>query len=170
MQTELAQPVSCQRHPSHPDYSIGSDGSVWSEKRKSKKQLRAWVHKGYEWVSLDGSHYPVHRLVLEVFVGPRPLGLECLHINGVKTCNALANLRWGTHAENFADQVVHGTNKLNRGGRHSAGIGRKINRRDAKEIRRLHALGVASQRAIARQYEISQSMVSRIVTTKNWTE
>lgn len=51
----------------------------------------------------------VHRLVLEAFVGPKPEGAVTRHLNGDPTDNRLANLAYGTPAENGADMRRHGT-------------------------------------------------------------
>ena len=51
----------------------------------------------------------VHRLVLEAFVGPRPEGMECRHLNGDPGNNIVENLCWGTHSENSLDKRRHGT-------------------------------------------------------------
>lgn len=54
----------------------------------------------------------VHRLVLLAFQGPAPEGAtEVRHVDGDPANNHLANLRWGTSAENKADQVRHGTHR-----------------------------------------------------------
>jgi len=50
----------------------------------------------------------VHRLVLTAFVGPCPLGMEALHRDGDPANGSLANLHWGTHAENVSDIIRHG--------------------------------------------------------------
>lgn len=50
----------------------------------------------------------IHHLVLEAFVGPRPAGMECRHLNGMPDDNRLENLRWGTSSENSLDVVRHG--------------------------------------------------------------
>lgn len=50
----------------------------------------------------------VHTLVLTAFVGPRPAGQECRHLNGIKTDCRLENLRWGTPIENGQDRIRHG--------------------------------------------------------------
>jgi hypothetical protein len=68
---------------------------------------------GYEAVRLRTiSHktatYPVHRLVLESFIGPRPPGYHCCHFDGDKTHNNLANLRWDTAKANRRDSSRHG--------------------------------------------------------------
>lgn len=51
----------------------------------------------------------VHHLVLESFVGPRPSGGQCRHLNGITNDNRLSNLLWGTQEENSADKRRHGT-------------------------------------------------------------
>lgn len=50
----------------------------------------------------------IHSLVLTTFKGPRPLGMQCCHKDGIKTNNYIHNLRWGTPSENTIDQVKHG--------------------------------------------------------------
>lgn len=53
---------------------------------------------------------PVHTMVLEAFVGPRPSEVhEGCHGDGDPKNNALGNLRWGTKRENKADAFMHGT-------------------------------------------------------------
>lgn len=58
------------------------------------------------------SQRKVHHLVLEAFVGPRPDGLECRHLNDDHTDNRLENLRWGTSSENKHDLVRNGRHHL----------------------------------------------------------
>ena len=50
----------------------------------------------------------VHKLVLESFVGEKPEGQECLHIDGNGLNNKIENLRWGSSKENSQDQIRHG--------------------------------------------------------------
>lgn len=54
----------------------------------------------------------VHRLVLSAFIGEPPPGHEVCHGPGGPADNRLANLRWGTHAENQQDIVRAGTHYL----------------------------------------------------------
>lgn len=51
----------------------------------------------------------LHREILSASVGPCPSGQECRHLNGDRLDNRAKNLVWGTHAENMADAVRHGT-------------------------------------------------------------
>lgn len=50
----------------------------------------------------------VHAVVLNAFVGPRPDGMVCRHLDDDKTNNALSNLCWGTPRENQLDVVRNG--------------------------------------------------------------
>jgi hypothetical protein len=54
--------------------------------------------------------FPVHRLVAEAFIGPRPEDLDTRHLNGVWTDNRAANLTYGTRSDNMQDAIRHGTN------------------------------------------------------------
>jgi len=51
----------------------------------------------------------LHRLVMEAFAGPCPLGMEVCHRNGCHVDARLANLRYGTRQSNVRDAVAHGT-------------------------------------------------------------
>ena len=51
----------------------------------------------------------VHRLVLEAFVGPAPVGMIACHNNGDASDDRLSNLRWDTRSANELDKVRHGT-------------------------------------------------------------
>lgn len=106
---------------------VGSDGAYEVSERGDVRQVSEATSKGgprritepvaqfesdarYRSVRLFGRVRSVHRLVLEAFVGQPPFeGAETRHINGDPTDNRLANLRWGTHAENMADMLRHGT-------------------------------------------------------------
>lgn len=70
------------------------------------------VKSGHQLVVLGrGNSRLVHALVLMAFVGPRPPGADSLHWDGDPANNRLANLRWGTRAENVADALRHGTHR-----------------------------------------------------------
>lgn len=61
-------------------------------------------------ISFGGIQYtrPVHRLVLEAFVGPLPEGLQSLHADGVPANCSLMNLSYGTAQANWKDRERHG--------------------------------------------------------------
>jgi hypothetical protein len=78
--------------------------------------LAQYAHKktGYIHTALNRDNrrrpWPVHVLVMRSFVGPRPEGLEIRHLDCDKNNNTLANLKYGTPAENAQDSLRMGTN------------------------------------------------------------
>ena len=91
------------------NYAITEDGRVWSDNlngfmRQQEKFGRS-KNKGYMCVSVvydngEKKKRTVHSLVLEAFVGKRPKGYECDHIDGDKHNNHISNLEWVTPEEN----------------------------------------------------------------------
>lgn len=71
------------------------------------------------------------------------------------------HLRWATHRENEADKTLHGTSQHGQRN-HQA----KLTECQVMEIRSLK--GVISQRAIAQQYEVAQTLVSLIHRGARW--
>lgn len=73
----------------------------------------AWTTRGgYLRVGLSANgetrRFMVHRLVLEAFTGPCPVGMEACHGDGNPVNNHLENLRWDTKRENMNDRTRHG--------------------------------------------------------------
>lgn len=67
---------------------------------------------GYLYVAIGKTRtVAVHRLVLLAFIGEPPDGMECRHLNGVRTDARLDNLTWGTSRENNHDIVKHGNHR-----------------------------------------------------------
>lgn len=98
-------------------YSVSSLGRVRRE-RSSRGTCAGRIlcgsqqSEGYWRVGLsrhrDQKVRLVHVLVAEAFLGPRPIGCEVNHINGVKTDNRAENLEWVTRKENIAHSVRTG--------------------------------------------------------------
>jgi hypothetical protein len=113
------------------------------------------------WIGDKAYARRVHRLVLQTFIGPCPLGMEGCHNDGNFRNNHLGNLRWDTPANNHADKLKHGTsNRGERCGTH--------------KLTKEQALAIISdprpQKEIAADYGIRQSAVSRIKSGVRWPE
>lgn len=106
--------------PGWPGYEVSTRGRVRSVEREladgrtaGGQPLKTWRHPdGYRYVTLsDGrrrTDLHVARLVLLAHVGEPPADdMEACHGNGRRWDNRLANLRWGTPAENRADRERH---------------------------------------------------------------
>ena len=61
------------------------------------------------WKEGKPSSKKVHRLVLEAFSGPCPVGMEACHNNGDRLDNRRENLRWDTHFNNCAERRANFT-------------------------------------------------------------
>lgn len=98
-------------------YEVSDAGRIRSTRRRGTAGglLTHKVTKrgGYLTVSLlrgcEQTTRPVHSVVLEAFVGPRPHGVEIRHLDGDPTNASLANLVYGTRSENGLDKRAHGT-------------------------------------------------------------
>ena len=141
-------------------YNGGEDG--WRILKPSINQTGT----GYYQVSLSKNgkvqrNTLVHIVVAEAFNGPRPPGLLVLHRNGKSLeCNE-GNLYYGTHQQNMADRVTHGTS--NRGQRH--GMSRLTNAQ-AADIRARYKPGMGP--ALSREFGVSKQTITRIVAGTTW--
>jgi len=92
-------------------YEITENGDV---RRVGGNELTKSATKtGYLHVTLSrcgvGRSYYIQQLVLLTFVGPKKTGQEACHLDGNRKNNSRENLIWGTHLENEAHKVAHGT-------------------------------------------------------------
>jgi hypothetical protein len=106
--------------PFAPGYSVSTWGRLLTFKRRGGAGGSRIVEEGR------------NHLVLEAFLGPRPEGMECRHLDGDRANCRLDNLRWGTHSENERDKR-----------RHAQIVRRRnvVNPAAVVEIRRLRASG-----------------------------
>jgi hypothetical protein len=169
--------------PGFDGYEAGSDGSIWSSWVASvlgsridpsrRRRLKPGVSRtGYHIVNLhrNGESFTrfVHCLVLESFVGPRPVDddggkHEACHNNGDKSDCRLENLRWDTRSANHMDKRKHGTDF--NGTRHPMA---KLTWSQVDEIRRKHTEGF-TQRLLAKEYGVCFQLIHLIVTRQIWT-
>ena len=105
----------------------------------------------------------VHRLILETFVGPRPQGMECRHLDGNPLNNHLINLCWGTRDENFADRVRLGESSKGED-HHSA----KLTAEKVVAMRREYAAGGITYQQLADKYGVIRQTVEKAVTRVTW--
>ena len=105
----------------------------------------------------------IHRLILETYIGPCPVGMECRHLDGNPQNNNLDNLCWGTRLQNQQDRIKHGTTNCGeRNGRS------KITEKKVRRIRQMLKIGILSQKRIAQFYQITQMTVSNIKQKRIW--
>jgi hypothetical protein len=100
--------------------------------------------------------------VLKAWVGARLPGQVVRHLNGNKRDNRLANLVWGTQAENVADSIRHGTAVC--GERNGSA---RLNEVAVRVIRFLAARGV-QQKLLAMEHGVGPATVNHIVCRRTW--
>jgi hypothetical protein len=166
--------VEAKEIPGFPNYAVTRDGRVWSKPNQLHDGMwRIPVRcnkSGHFGVKLIGNRESVlrtlHSLVLESWVGPRPCGMVCRHLNGIPSDNRLENLAWGTYSQNNKDTVTHGFHVgFNSGSRHP---GSKLTDRDVRMVVYMWRTGIFSQAEIANIYGVGSRCVSKLVTKERW--
>ena len=95
-------------------YEVSTEGRIRSARRAGAVGglIKPDPSGAYPSVRLfrDGRrrHLSLHVIVITAFVGPRPDGMECRHLDGHPTNPHLDNLAWGTSGENSQDMILHG--------------------------------------------------------------
>jgi len=175
--------VDYRPYPHAPHYVIGDDGSVWSTRRKMINRAKPLKLRLFS-VGATRSQNPdiysraavtifhngeqkqkkVHSMVLETFVGARPVGLQGAHNNGKHPENSAANLRWATPKENAEDRTRHGHQYRPIGEKHH-----RTKLTDAKVIEILKRTeSGATQKTIAGEFNVSVTAISKIILGINW--
>lgn len=159
-----------------PGYRVNRRGvveSCWSRHARPSRMTETWqslspVRRqwGHQTVNLSRGgkkiSRPVHRLVLEAWVGPCPEGLICCHNNGLPWDNRVENLRWDSYQANADDALRHGTRA--RGARCGA---TKLAEDDVVQIRRLGAEGEAIG-DLAVRFGVTRDNIKAIVYHRSW--
>ena len=146
-------------------YAAGTDGLVYRMDRSEPAALSGSpTSKGYLTVSLSRGKWEthaVHKIICETFYGPAPFeGAQVRHMDGNQANNHPENLDWGTQEDNWKDRKAHGRGM---GGEHHAS---KLTPAMVEAIR----ASKASQRALARQYGVSQSTIQEARAGKTWAQ
>lgn len=135
--------------------------------RSNDRLLRGRVLKpgtlasGHRYVVFYGGHHrQVHRLVLEAFIGPCPIGEEGLHTDDNPTHNWLSNLRWGTRSENLHDAIRNG----------KKAIGERVynSKLTDDRVRWIRANSQFSMNSLADQLGVSCAAVKQVLDGVTW--
>lgn len=146
----------------HPGYIVSDHGQV----RSPRRALPGYAKPPYGYImvslGLPKKNRPIHQLVLEAFVGPRPPGQQGRHLDGNTANNRLTNLDWGTPKKNSQDRITHGTQ--NHGEAFHSNV---LTEKQVLEIVELLNMGL-TQTEIALEYGVSMGAISGIKSGKNW--
>ncbi len=159
-------------------YCISDSGKIWSKykagnhhskikKGKWKRRKLCIQPSGHLTIVLylKGKQYSksIHSLVLETFIGPCPLNMQCRHLDGDPTNNKFENLKWGTSKENGEDMVKHGTGTIGEKNEHV-----KLTENEVIEIREMYSTNKYTQEKLAEIFDVTQSNIGCIIRRKSW--
>lgn len=148
-----------------PNYLLTRSGKVYKWIAGEYRELSLQQNRdGYYYLQIkkDCKRYRIflHRLLLENFVGPCPVGMECRHLDGNRTNNALSNLCWGTRSENVRDAIKHGTHEGNRG--------RVLTKDDVDFIRWVYKFGIFTQKRLADFFHCTRGNIQYALRANSW--
>lgn len=126
--------------------------------------LGAWDKDGYGEVYLGGRKYRSHRASWKIFNGEIPKGMLVLHKCDVPSCVNPRHLYIGTPKDNMSDKMKRGRFRTGVGVKQPSA---KLTDVIVKEIRKKYENGMF-QRIIAKEYGVSQSVVSTVINNKAW--
>ena len=144
-------------------YSVTDTGIVYSLKGNKKELIGKISNSGYREVVINHKwkkkYLLVHRLVAENFIYNEFKARTVNHKDGNKLNNNLSNLEWCTAKENTLHAIKAGLidTSNNYLGKYNA----KLNEKEVKEIR-LRLIEKQKQRDIAKQYNVSENVISTI--------
>jgi len=154
--------------PSNPSYLISDKGRVYSKKRK-RFLLCSKKNRGYKMIGVydNGKEKtrPVHQLVMEAFVGPRPDNYQVNHIDGNKINNSADNLEYCTPSQNQKHAYRMGLQKRQNGETHGKC---KLTDLQIREIREKINSGAFLQRELAKKYNVCRQLIGRIKQNPNY--
>lgn len=153
------------------DYSITSNGKVYSYKSGHRQQLKFSHKNGYRVVGLTvhgktEDHY-VHRLVATTFIKNPESYSTVNHIDGDKSNNDVSNLEWCTHKQNM--RHAWKTGLLPHPPTHygeDAGSS-KLTAEQVIEIRQRHVKGETNV-SIAKDFLVHHGTIARVVNNLTW--
>jgi hypothetical protein len=167
---EVWKDVDVENWPFHQISNRGRVRALPGAKRKGRRialQIellkQTTDRKGYMTVRKRETVVKVHRLVLNAFVGPRPSGQECRHLNGNRSDNRWPeNIKWGTPKENYEDKTRHRTD--GRGERHSQAILTQSQVDDIRSRKWYHGFDTR----LGEEFGVSSHTIRSIRIGKNW--
>ncbi|KKL95893.1 hypothetical protein LCGC14_1850030 [marine sediment metagenome] len=152
-----------QHCPGYPGYAITENGNAWSCRPKPQTRKTLTWRRLKPYLGTDGYWYVGIRtkgttkkkkiavLIVTAFLGPKPIGCELCHNDGVRTNDKLTNLRWDTRSANRMDSVKHGTHP-----------NAKLTDKDVMDVISLRPYLL--QREIAELYGVSRSHIGVLLS------
>jgi hypothetical protein len=153
--------------------AISLEERLWAKVDRSGGPDACWIwlgpvnRSGYGQIQRNGKNIGVHRAAYELAHGEIPEGVDVCHNcpggDNPRCCNE-RHLWLGTHQDNMRDMERKGRARHRNG---EAVNFAKLTAADVVIVRELAAKGV-TLRALAKEYGVSPTAISLIVSRKNW--
>ena len=122
--------------------------------------------KGYPYIRVRKNckkyTLPIHRMVLEAFVGACPVGMQACHYDDNSLNNKLENLRWDTWKNNVLDSIRNQTAPRGEQQRNA-----KLTGPEVLNIRERYARGEQSG-SIAKDFGVSPTSIREVTCGRTW--
>lgn len=147
-----------------PDYAVSNLGRIkrltkGRGTRPGKIRNPSVNSAGYYLVGLGQRSKLVHQLVAEAFLGTKPPGHHCHHINGKKLENYPHNLEYLESGIHNGMAFNHCTPKL-RGSP-------KLSEAEVREVRKLSQMGIR-RKALTVRFGVKEHCIRKIINRQSW--
>ena len=161
-----------RRVKDYPEYTVTSDGKVYSFKSGKKKLVKSCLTvKGYEMIRLypkvprsnnRPTNMSVHRLVASTFLHKESEDLEVNHLDANRVNNSVSNLEWVTRSQNQLHKY-----KLNKCPVGEKWHSSKLSRATVYKIKvyYAHSIRICD---IARKLKLNSNTVQSITSGRAW--
>ena len=133
----------------------GKDLKTKFNKTTGRNEITLW---GRENGKKKCRTFPIHKLIMLAFAGPRPDGMCACHNDGDKTNDKLENLRYDSYKNNSLDKKKHGT-ELSGEARHNSSLTDK----ETREIVELYLTGEYTQAEICEKYGVGRKVLGNVI-------
>jgi hypothetical protein len=151
--TELLESKSARTFWSYVDQGGPDECWMW---------LGARDTDGYGLRCFDGHTTGAHKVAWMLTNGSIPQGLHVLHSCDVRGCVNPAHLHLGTHSQNLTEMWARGRMKRRRNPQ------TKLTEESVAEIKARYSAGGVTQKLLAAEYGVTQSLISKVVRGAAW--
>jgi hypothetical protein len=146
-----------------------NEGIFWSKVRRHPTDCWEWLGfvcktTGYGQCSKGFEYQGVHRIAYALAYGTLPPNMQVCHTCDNRTCVRPSHLWLGSIRDNMLDKNAKGRQAWG-----ESNAGHKLTSKQVEEIK-LRCKKHGDKRALAREYNVSESAVGRIINGKTWND
>lgn len=135
---------------------------------KPQKSTGGYHHVNLSTPTKGVRQFPIHKLVMQAFVGERPKEMRDInHIDGNKTNNRLDNLEYCTRSENNKHAYSIGLRRPLHGTQNNRA---KLTQSQVDEIRQLYSFRKTTMAMLAAKYGVNKAQIFNIIHHRSWGE